>query len=266
MFTKDYLKKQLEEMGAPRDRVVVLHSSLRAIGETEGRGEGLLDVLIDYFTSDGGLLCIPTHTWGIDADEEGVVLDLTANKTCVGKLTEIAAGHPEALRSLHPTHSVAVFGDKEKAREYIDFDEFADTCTHPKGCFGKLFDCDGYVFLVGVGHNKNTYIHSVEEMLDVPNRLTREKITRNIRLRDGSVIQRMIHCHYAVGIGDVSKNYVKYESAFRKHGAIADGMLGNASVQMCNARTMKQVVELVRKNSGGAEILADNAPLDTSWY
>ena len=30
--------------------------------------------------------------------------------------------------------------------------------------------------LVGVGHERNTYIHSVEEVLNVPNRLAVERI------------------------------------------------------------------------------------------
>ena len=76
MFTKEQIKAQLEEMGVPRDRVVLVHSSLRAVGETEGRGEGLLEVLINHCTAAGGLLCIPTHTWAFGSRE--FPLDMTA--------------------------------------------------------------------------------------------------------------------------------------------------------------------------------------------
>ena len=31
--------------------------------QREGRGEGLLDALIEYFVSEGGTLTFPTHTW-----------------------------------------------------------------------------------------------------------------------------------------------------------------------------------------------------------
>ena len=79
-YTKTQLYKQLEQINAPRKSVVMVHSSLRAVGDTEGRGEGLLEVLIDYFTSEGGLLCIPTHTWAFN-DE--FALDMMSDKTCV---------------------------------------------------------------------------------------------------------------------------------------------------------------------------------------
>ena len=46
MYTKEQLFKQLHDMNAPQDSVVLMHTSLRAVGEFEGRGEGLLDALI----------------------------------------------------------------------------------------------------------------------------------------------------------------------------------------------------------------------------
>ena len=66
MHTKADLFADLAAMGAPRDRVVLMHSSLRLNGETEGGAGGLLDALIEYFTAEGGLFCVPTHTWDND--------------------------------------------------------------------------------------------------------------------------------------------------------------------------------------------------------
>jgi aminoglycoside 3-N-acetyltransferase len=264
MFTKKQLFSQLEEMNAPRTSVVMVHSSLKAVGETEDRGEGLLDVLIDYFTSLGGLLCFPTHTWAYIG--KSPVLDMTVPRTCVGKLTELAAAHKDSLRSLHPTHSVAVFGERKRAEEYIYYDSIACTPAHPNGSFGKLFAENGYVFLVGVGHNKNTYIHSVEEMLDVENRLTENKVALDVILPDGSKVTRYSHCHHAQDIGDVSSHYPNYEPAFRHFGHIKDGFLGNAKTQLCSAVGMKETVELIRKNSGGIELLADDTPINEIYY
>ena len=76
MFTKQDLFTQLEAMGAPRDRVVLVHTSLRLIGAVEGGARGLLDALIEYFTACGGLLCIPTHTWD-NLGFDKFTLDLT---------------------------------------------------------------------------------------------------------------------------------------------------------------------------------------------
>ena len=70
MFNKEYIFNQLKEMGAPRDSIVFVHSSLKAIGEVEGRADGLIDILKEYFTAEGGLLCIPTHTWAFGNNGE----------------------------------------------------------------------------------------------------------------------------------------------------------------------------------------------------
>ena len=72
--------------------------------------------------------------------------------------------------------------------------------------------------------------------------------------------------HHADGIPDVSANYPKYEPAFRYYGAIADGMLGDAKVQLCDAKIMADVVKLVRERSGGIELMADDKPLDEKYY
>ena len=119
MFTKEALTAQLHAMNAPRNSVVLVHSSLKAIGDTEDRGQGVLDALIDYFTADGGLLCIPTHTRAFLDNNAEPTPDLNSDKVCIGTLPRIAAGDPRAHRSLHPTHSMAVFGDDAAAEAFI---------------------------------------------------------------------------------------------------------------------------------------------------
>lgn len=58
-------------------------------------------------------------------------------------------------------------------------------CT-PGGAYDRLKDCGGKILLVGVGHERNTYIHSVEEVLNVPNRLAAEpmKLTTVLRTEE----------------------------------------------------------------------------------
>ena len=47
IFTKEEIHAQLERLGARRDGVVLMHSSLRSIGSVEGGAQGLLDPLLD---------------------------------------------------------------------------------------------------------------------------------------------------------------------------------------------------------------------------
>lgn len=271
MFTKNSILEDLARMNAPQDKPILVHTSLRAVGEIEGRGEAFLDALIEYFTADGGLLLIPTHTWA-SLGETDITLDMSSEKTCIGILPNIAAVHPMAHRSLHPTHSMSVFDGKTKsgepgpAEDYIAGEVLVDTSTSPKGCYGRVYDMGGKILLIGVGHNRDTYLHSVEERMDVPNRLSVNPVNIKIRLLSGDIIERPIRHHHAEGIKDVSARYPKYEPAFRLHGAIEDGRIGNAAVQLCDARKMAEVMELVRKRSDGIELMADEEPLDPKFY
>ena len=263
MYTKEQLFKQLHDMNAPQNSVVLMHTSLRAVGGFEGRGEGLLDALIEYFTADGGLFCVPTHTWANLKDRETMpVLDMSSSETCIGVFPNIAAGRHDGVRSLHPTHSMMVFGDKKKAEEFISGEENIDTSTSPKGCYGKIYDRGGYILLVGVGHGNNTYIHCVEEMLDIPGRLSAEAVDVDIKLSDGSIMHRKLHHH----IGHVSEMFPKYESAFRHHGCIVDGYVGGAKAQLCDARKMKEVIEMIYRRSDKRDVIMLDEVIDEKFW
>lgn len=267
VYSKETIKKQLAAMNAPQNAVVTVHSALRKVGNVEGRGEGLLDALVEYFTEGGGLFVVPTHTWDNLAKPDKPTLDMNIPHTCIGKLTEIAAAHPAAHRSMHPTHSVAVFGESTKAEMFIKNDEKADLMISPDGCYGNIYRQGGFVLLIGVGHESNTYIHCVEAMLNVPDRVEKEHNCRvSVLTADGQLIERRI-CGLVEGkIGDVSVRYPKFEEAFRYHGCITDGFIGDAKAQLCDAVKMKEVLEIIYTRSEGVEILADDKPLDEKYY
>lgn len=263
MYTKEQLFSQLKKMNAPQDSVVLMHTALRAVGEFDGRGEGLLDALIEYFTAKGGLFCVPTHTWANLKDRETKpVLDMSSNETCIGTFPNIAAGRRDAIRSLHPTHSMMVFGDRKKAEEFVSGEESIDTSTSPRGCYGKIYENGGYILLVGVGHGNNTYIHSVEEMLDIPGRLSEKAVDVDIKLSDGSIIKRKLHHH----IGHVSEKFPKYEPAFRHHGCIVDGFVGGAKTQLCDACKIKDVMEMIYNRSGGRDVIMLDEVIDEKLW
>ena len=264
MYSKEDIKKQLEALGVPRDRPVLIHSSLKRIGEVEGRAEGLIDALREHICEKGGLLCIPTHTWANLRKDGAITLDMVEPKTCIGTLPDVAAKHPDAIRSLHPTHSMAVFG--EGAREFADGEGEYGTPCDPRGCYGRIYDRGGYILLAGVGHNRNTYLHSVEEMLDVPNRLADKPTRASIRLASGEMVYRDTRGHFARGIEDVSAQFPNYEEAFRYHGAIRDGKIGDADTQLCDARKMKDVMALIYERSCKEELLDTIKVIPKEFY
>ncbi len=241
------------------DSPVTVHCSLRAIGAIEGGAETLLSALIESFTARGGLLIIPTHTW------DTRVLDLGAPRTCIGALPTVAAGRDDAIRSRHPSHSVAVFGERSRVQAFVLGDETSDTPASPDGSYGRLYDGDGYILLIGVGQEKNTFIHCVEEMLGCKRYLD-DKVTGEIIDKDASITRRELYWFDDSKTGDVSEKFGKFEAAFAHHGCIRYGMLGNAKTQMLRARDVKRIIELIYKNAEGRELLADNMPLDEWLY
>ena len=266
MFTKHQIIKQLEKLGARQDSVVLMHTSLRSIGKVEGGAEGLLDTLIEYFTAKGGLFCVPTHTWD-NLDKDGVfTLDLQKSESNLGAFTVVAARDPRGIRSENPTHSMVVFGDREKAKEFIRKDEFITTPTSPESCYGRIAEMGGYILLVGVAQDKNTYLHTVAEMLGLKNRMSDKPIKVTVRRKNGEVINRELRLFDCSYTEDISLLFPKYDTAFRYHKAITDGFIGNAPVQLCDAVKLKDTVALIFERSGGADPLQSPEPIPQAWY
>lgn len=266
MFTKNDIIQQLKGMNAPRTGIVVVHTSLRSVGAVEGGAEGLLDALVEYFTAEGGLLCVPVHTWRNFGKSDRITLDLTTPENSLGAFSTVAAADPRCVRSENPTHSLAVFGDRARAEAFIRDDETVLTPTAPESCYGKLYSQGGHVLLVGVPQSQNTYLHCVGEILKLPNRMAKESTPVTVRRTSGEIIHRNLRLYYTDYTTNISGRFIKYDTAFRYHRCVTDGFLGNAPTQLCDAVKMKEVVELVHQNAEGVDPLATERVFPPKWY
>lgn len=264
VYTKEDIFRQLREMGAAAGGVVLAHASLRAVGAVEGGAEGLLGALIDYFTADGGLFCVPTHTWhNLD---RAITLDVTSDDTCLGALPAVAIRDGRGMRSESPTHSMVVFGDPARAAAFIADEVHTKTPTARKSCYGKLYDEGGKVLLIGVAQNRNTYLHAVEELLDIPNRMGKTPLFLSVRRADGEIVPRTIYLYEADFTEDISFRFPKFDTAFRYHGCITDGFIGDAPTQLCDARKMADTMARIYRNSDGRDPLATEEPIPQKLY
>lgn len=135
MYTKEDLFADIKAMGVDPEGTLLIHSSMKAIGEVEGRADTVLDAFIEYMKD--GLLIFPTHSWDADNLRNNIYDPLT-EPSCVGILTNLFMKREGVLRSLHPTHSVAVLG--KDAEEYIKDEENSETPCPRTGCWGRLYD------------------------------------------------------------------------------------------------------------------------------
>ncbi|MDO5559681.1 MAG: AAC(3) family N-acetyltransferase [Oscillospiraceae bacterium] len=236
----------LKKSGICHDDKVLVHTSLRSTGEIEGGADGLIDAFCEYLYN--GLFIVPTHTWD-EVVRENPYYDVKTSVPCIGTLPRIAAFRKDAKRSLHPTHSVAVFG--KNAGEFIKGEENCASPAPVGSCLSRLYEEGGKILLIGVGHDKNTYLHAVDERLDIKNRLNPDPFVITIKDSEGNLIKSPpFHTHFSKGInGCCSEYYPNYKKAFEYTGAVTYRELGNATVYCCDAVKMTDTVKMLWENT-----------------
>lgn len=233
MFTKQQLKEQLKAMGIKADDTVLIHSSYKSIGEVEGGIDGLIDVFKEYLSE--GLFIIPTHTWAV-INPQNPVYDVKSSIPCIGAVAKVAAFRKDGIRSLHPTHSVWVTG--KVAEDFVKGEEYAMTPAPVGGCWSRLVQMGAKILLIGVGNNRNTFIHAVDEMADLDDRLSPNPWEVTIVDYDGNKTTHSYRSHGATG----SENFGNFEKMFIAKGVQKSGRLGNAEVKICDTKRCTEVL------------------------
>ncbi|MDO5415919.1 MAG: AAC(3) family N-acetyltransferase [Lachnospiraceae bacterium] len=258
-YTKEHLKQMLADMGIRPDDTLLIHSSMKAIGDVEGGADTVLDAWMEYLSE--GLLLLPTHTWK-QMGPEHRVFDPETEPSCVGILTELFRKRPGVVRSLHPTHSMAAFG--RRSREYVKGEENLNTPCGPGGCFARLEEEKAKILLLGVGHARNTFIHAVEESIDVPERLTAEPEEFFIKMADGSRMRRPMYRHYNRKNAHISEDFPKLERAFYENGAAKQVKFGDADCILCDAAKTAEVVRRVLSHE--INCIIDRDVIPEEWW
>ncbi|MCS7461554.1 AAC(3) family N-acetyltransferase [Paenibacillus doosanensis] len=251
MHTKLSLIRQLEQLGLNPKGTVLMHSSMKSIGEVDGAADTVLDALSEYMKE--GLLVLPTHTWSyIRADNPKFYVE--SSPSCVGILPELFRRREGVIRSLHPTHSVAALGTD--AAEFTAGDERFDTPCHRGSAWGKLLDRRAQILLVGVDLRRNTFIHGIEEWLDIPGRLTDGHEELFTVLPDGTQIRVPSRRHCGLSW---SMHFWKVEKVLERGGAIAQGKFGDAKAWVCDTVRMYEILSVML--SADPDLFSDNEPL-----
>lgn len=236
-YTKQDLLQDLAAMCIDPHGTLLVHSSLKAIGDVEGGADTVLDALAEYMAD--GLLILPTHTWR-QMNETYTVFDSRTEPSCVGYLTNRFMKRQGVVRSLHPTHSVAALG--RDAEAYIAGEENTRTPCPRNGCWGRLYDRKATILFLGCSLKSNTYLHGVEEWLDIPNRLAAFAQEFTVIDRDGKshTVPQYRH-HTTDPVVDPSEHYDKMEPLFVKGGAVRYGTFGDAQCILGDAVKMADI-------------------------
>lgn len=186
------IKEDLSRSGIRPGDELLIHSSFKSLGGVEGGIETLIEAIISYL-GDRGTLLMPALSFAtVNNPESNFTFDILNTPSCVGAVTEVFRKHGGALRSMHPTHSVAALGYRQ--REYTEGHYLDNTPVGEHSPFYLLSQRGGKVLMLGCGTGSNTSVHGIEQMARVPYVLSDEP--REYTLIDAAGVARKKEYYY----------------------------------------------------------------------
>ena len=239
--TKEDILFDLKRAGLKPEDTVFLHSSLKSFGAIDGKE--VLDAFKTYFTQ--GLLILPTHSWSIITKDKDI-FHAETTKSCVGALTNLALQDKAFKRSMHPTHSVCAYGKNKE--QYLALDLNQKTPVSPTGCTGSLWKYHAKILFLGAPLSKNTFIHSIEEEMNVPDRFTNELFHFTSK-GYGHSYSYIMPRHYSTKRDHLSENYTKLKPHLLKYNIAKETYIGNSSTTIVDAYSCYTYVKNLLKNN-----------------
>ncbi|MCX7625397.1 MAG: AAC(3) family N-acetyltransferase [Candidatus Sumerlaeaceae bacterium] len=162
-LTRESLAEEFTRAGLRSGDSVILHSSLKSLGAVEGGAEAVVQALLDVIGETGHLL-VPTFTyclpiWNIPP------FDVRNSKSRVGAITEAVRLHEGAVRSFHPTHSVAVIGPGRDSlvKNHLHATPLGVDCP-----FDRMRRLGAKILMLGTTQDTNSSLHLCEVLAKLP--------------------------------------------------------------------------------------------------
>ncbi len=156
----------LKTLGVQPGDALLVHSGMEAFWAWKGSVPEIIAVLKEAVGSTGTLI-LPTFSvvrTAVDLAKSGAVFDPRLTPSRTGLISEVFRRSPDVLRSIHATHSVAVWGaDKEW---WIENHHLAETPCGRGTPFFRLLEKHGKIVLAGVDISTLTFFHCAEELLE----------------------------------------------------------------------------------------------------
>ncbi|MGC9318982.1 MAG: AAC(3) family N-acetyltransferase [Armatimonadota bacterium] len=161
---REDIARGLREVGLGAGDTAIVHSSLSSMGWVEGGAETVIDAFLDVLDPEQGTLVVPTLCQR-DLERRFEIWDIERSPSDVGAITEAGRRHPDAIRSDHPTHSVAAIGAHAEQITSGHTDSWGRPCPWGPAAFGFgspwqwLYDLDAHYLFLGVTTSVNTIGH-----------------------------------------------------------------------------------------------------------
>ncbi|MDQ6419733.1 AAC(3) family N-acetyltransferase [Paenibacillus sp. LHD-117] len=176
-LTAAVIAKQLTIIGIEKGMTVLLHSSLKSMNRWIVGGETAVIMGLEEALGADGTLVMPTHTsdlsepslwqhppvpeswWPVIREEMPPFMPDLTPTSGMGAIPECFRKQSGALRSNHPQLSFAARG---KHANWITANHSLEHGLGEASPLARLYELDGWVLLLGVGHNRNTSLHLSE--------------------------------------------------------------------------------------------------------
>ena len=107
---------------------------------------------------------LPFTGTAVQYARQQLIFDVRRTPSSMGLLTELFRRSADVVRSVHPTHPVAVWG--HDAAALVEGHHAAGTPCGIGSPFARLLDRRGKILLLGTGVGVLTFFHTIEELLE----------------------------------------------------------------------------------------------------
>ncbi len=224
--TQEDIERGLRELGLGAGDVVLLHSSLSSFGTVDGGAKTVVEAFLSVL-GERGTLVVPTF------GELGVITDAVRDD-------------PRAVRSVHPLAGVAAIGADAQT---LCRDHWKAATAHAEGTpYLRIAERGGYVCLAGVDQDRNTTLHTAEELLRLP--YLRDR-TVTFDTDEGEVTRTVQH------FPGPHRDFIGLDRRLRRAGVVRLGRIGNAVIRLMKSRALIDAC-LEAGRADAAFVLCDN--------
>jgi|ERR1700674_1518480 aminoglycoside 3-N-acetyltransferase len=235
-FTVDELLDRLKQLGIGRGDMVLVHSSFDAFAGFAGKPTDIIRVLQEAIGPEGTLLMptLPFSGTAVEYVRESPVFDVLRTASRMGLITELFRRFPDVVRSVHPTHPVAVWG--HDAASIAGGHHLAATPCGKGTPFAALADRGGKILFLGADITSLTFYHMIEETIEARlpvSPFTQKRFVLISKQRDGSLVSTETRLFEPA----VSRrrNLLKLVPELKRMGAWREQRIGRLVMTLLNA-------------------------------
>jgi aminoglycoside 3-N-acetyltransferase len=227
MWTKERIREDLGELRVLPGDSLIVHASLRGIGKVEGGADSVVEALLETVGPEGTIM-VPAFR-ARDGEND------SPDPAPLGALAERIALHPDAKLSAHPILSFSAIG---RNAEFLTSEAPLHYPLGTNSPLARLYQLNGGILLLGVGHEASSALHLAEVWADAPY----ARRPASFAGEDGELVEMM-------GSPECSQGFGKIEPVLRQARILREGYVGNAPSQYMRMQyAVTMAIEMLRGN------------------